>query len=87
MLKLSASASRLSRTQRFARELYAKNDQTFPEDTVAEMQTAFFEGSAYASRTNGSGRPPLAARILQTESRGARPEQTPSYATARATVV
>jgi dienelactone hydrolase len=31
---------------------YAKNDRTFPEDTVAEMRTAFLEGGAYAKLTN-----------------------------------
>src|SRR5262245_1151172 len=31
---------------------YAKNDRTFPEDTVAEMRTAFLEGGAYARLTN-----------------------------------
>lgn len=30
---------------------YAKNDRTFPEDTVAEMRIAFLEGGAYAKLT------------------------------------
>jgi dienelactone hydrolase len=31
---------------------YAKNDRTFPEDTVAEMRKAFLEGGAYSRLTN-----------------------------------
>src|SRR5262245_22401369 len=31
---------------------YAKNDRTFPEDTVAEMRTAFLEAGAYARLIN-----------------------------------
>jgi dienelactone hydrolase len=31
---------------------YAKNDRTFPEDTVAEMRTAFLEGGAYSRLTS-----------------------------------
>jgi len=31
---------------------YAKNDRTFPEETIAEMRTAFLEGGGYARLTN-----------------------------------